>query len=212
MEFASSSVYAPKKTKFVTFDEEHFKQFVVKDYVSPGSSGIKGDQCMIDLLDTAGQEEYSSMRDSYMRCSDGFVLMYSITDPSTLEELKGIHDQILRSTDRDDVPCVVIGSKCDMEEDRLITQESGKQFAQKIHAPFYECSSKNGLRIDEPFHHLCELLGKETARITVMGGGGVGKSCLCMRFIQGIYVDLYDPTIEDNFRKMITLKKSRPNS
>ncbi len=43
-------------------------------------------QGMLDILDTAGQEEYSSMRDQYMRTGQSFLLVYSITDRRTFEE------------------------------------------------------------------------------------------------------------------------------
>jgi small GTP-binding protein len=40
---------------------------------------VDGEVCHLDILDTAGQEEYSCMRNQYMRGMDGFLIVYSIT-------------------------------------------------------------------------------------------------------------------------------------
>jgi len=57
---------------------------------------VDGTACMLDILDTAGQEEYSSMRDQYMQSGQGFVLVYSVTAPSSFDDIKGFRDQILK--------------------------------------------------------------------------------------------------------------------
>jgi GTPase KRas protein len=43
--------------------------------------------CFLEILDTAGQEEYKALRDQYMRTGDGFVLVYSIVDSKTFQEM-----------------------------------------------------------------------------------------------------------------------------
>ena len=50
----------------------------------------------MEILDTAGQDEYTPLRETFMHTGDGFLLVYSITDDQTLEELRGIREQILR--------------------------------------------------------------------------------------------------------------------
>ena len=57
---------------------------------------IDSETCLLDILDTAGQEEYSAMRDQYMRTGQGFLMVYAITSRSSFEELVGFKDQILR--------------------------------------------------------------------------------------------------------------------
>ena len=42
-------------------------------------------------------------------------------------------------------------------------------------------------------------------KLVICGGGGVGKSCITLRFVQGKFVKTYDPTIEDQYRKQISL-------
>ena len=60
------------------------------------------------------------MRDLYMKNGQGFVLVYSITAQSTFNDLQDLREQILRVKDTDDVPMVLVGNKCDLEDERVV--------------------------------------------------------------------------------------------
>ena len=49
------------------------------------------------------QEQFTAMRDLYMKNGQGFLLVYSITAQSTFNDLQDLRDQILRVKDADDV-------------------------------------------------------------------------------------------------------------
>ena len=66
--------------------------------------------CLLDILDTAGQEEYSVMRDNYMRLADGLLLVYSVTDPQTFEEATKIYNFSCQVKGVDTVPAVRVHS------------------------------------------------------------------------------------------------------
>jgi len=51
---------------------------------------------MLDIMDTAGQEEYSALRDSYMKTGQGFVLAYSITSSTSFDAASKLRTHILR--------------------------------------------------------------------------------------------------------------------
>lgn len=112
---------------------------------------IDGETCLLDILDTAGQEEYSAMRDQYMRTGQGFVLVYSITSRSTFEELQKFHSQILRVKDMDRVPMMLVGNKADLESDRQVTTMEGSDLAKSFSCPFHEASALSRLNVDETF-------------------------------------------------------------
>ena len=61
------------------------------------------------------------MRDQYMRTGEGFLLVYSITNRSSFEEIGNFREQILRVKDAESVPMVLCGNKCDLEEDRQVS-------------------------------------------------------------------------------------------
>jgi len=121
---------------------------------------IDDETCMLDILDTAGQEEYSAMRDQYIRSGQGFVIVYSITSMSTFESLNSFHDQILRVKDEDSFPVVILGNKCDLEKDREVSTSDGKAFGDSIGAPFYETSAKNRINVEEGFYQLVRQVRK----------------------------------------------------
>merc|ERR1719237_650426 len=69
---------------------------------------IDGEVCRLDILDTAGQDEYSAMREQYMRTGEGFMCVYSVTSRNSFEEITNFRNQILRVKDKDQFPIVVV--------------------------------------------------------------------------------------------------------
>jgi len=92
---------------------------------------VDGQQCMLEILDTAGTEQFTAMRDLYMKNGQGFVLVYSITSQATFNDLAELRDQILRVKDTDRVPMVLVGNKCDLEDDRVVGKDQGAKLAEK---------------------------------------------------------------------------------
>merc|ERR1711997_462391 len=82
--------------------------------------------CMLEILDTAGTEQFTAMRDLYMKNGNGFVLVYSITTQSSFMDLMEIREQILKVKDTDDVPMVLVGNKCDLEDERVVGKDVWK--------------------------------------------------------------------------------------
>jgi len=121
---------------------------------------IDDETCMLDILDTAGQEEYSAMRDQYIRSGQGFIIVFSITSRVTFQALTAFHDQILRVKDEDVFPVVVLGNKCDLEKDREISTQEAKEYAGSINAPFYETSAKARINVEEGFYQLVREIRK----------------------------------------------------
>jgi hypothetical protein len=81
------------------------------------------------VLDTAGQEEYSAMREQYMRTGEGFLLVYSITSRQSFEEIVTFQQQILRVKDKDYFPIIVVGNKCDLDGERQVSTEGSFRFS-----------------------------------------------------------------------------------
>ena len=81
---------------------------------------------MLEILDTAGTEQFAAMRDLYMKNGAGFLLVYSITSQGTFSDLQDIREQILRVKDTDDVPMILIGRyllNCSLLLQRLIIKK-----------------------------------------------------------------------------------------
>lgn len=84
---------------------------------------VDDEVALLDVLDTAGQEEYSAMREQYMRTGEGFLLVYSINNRQSFEEIKTFQQQILRVKDKDYFPIIVVGNKCDLDTERKVSQQ-----------------------------------------------------------------------------------------
>ncbi|KAI7834828.1 ras family-domain-containing protein [Kickxella alabastrina] len=112
---------------------------------------VDDNACFLEILDTAGQEEYIALRDYHIRGGDCFVIVYSITNKSTLEEAEHIAEKIYQTKQTDEVPIVLVGNKCDHESERQVSMEDGKRLAKKIKSGFYEVSAKTGVKVDSIF-------------------------------------------------------------
>ena len=122
---------------------------------------IDGETSLLDILDTAGQEEYSAMRDQYMRTGQGFLMVYAITSRASFDEVKTYHEQILRVKDADRVPVAIAGNKCDLASERAVATEEGEQLAKTWGAPFLETSAKTRVNVEECFFALVREIRKE---------------------------------------------------
>ncbi|PBC31101.1 Ras-related protein M-Ras [Apis cerana cerana] len=119
--------------------------------------------CILDVLDTAGQEEFSAMREQYMRKGDGFLLVYSVTDKQSYENIMNFYTQILRVKDRDVYPMLLVANKVDLVHLRKVTEEQGRELAHRLGIPYIETSAKDPpLNVDAAFH---EVGNKELKRV-----------------------------------------------
>ncbi|CCO30496.1 24 kDa Ras-like protein [Rhizoctonia solani AG-1 IB] len=143
-----------------TIEDSYRKQCVIDDEVA-----------LLDVLDTAGQEEYGqfqilpdiargsrsddrAMREQYMRTGEGFLLVYSITSRNSFEEISTFHQQILRVKDRDSFPMIVVANKCDLEYERQVGMNEGRDLAKHFNTKFIETSAKQRINVDEAFTNL----------------------------------------------------------
>jgi len=142
---------------------------------------VDNDQYMLEILDTAGTEQFTAMRDLYMKNGQGFVLCYSIIAQSTFNDLPDLREQILRVKDTDKVPMVLVGNKCDLADQRVITTEQGEALASKFGCKFLEASAKTKVNVEQIFYDLVRQInianpptrgGRDGGRA---GGGGKAR-------------------------------------
>lgn len=117
---------------------------------------------MLEILDTAGTEQFTAMRDLYMKNGQGFLLVFSITSTVTLNDLHDLRDQILRVKDGENVPMVLVGNKCDLEDERMVSREQGMELSQQWGGkPFYETSARFKINVDEVFYDLVRQINRQ---------------------------------------------------
>lgn len=118
---------------------------------------VDGKLCMLDILDTAGQEEYSAMREQYMRTGEGFLLVYSVTSRTSFEETHAYLQQIQRVKEGY-TPVLVVGNKADLEIERQVSYEEGAQLCKQLGVPFMETSAKERVNVEQAFYELVRLI------------------------------------------------------
>ncbi|XP_065361349.1 ras-like protein 2 [Calliphora vicina] len=155
-----------------TIEDSYTKQCVIDDVAAK-----------LDILDTAGQEEFSAMREQYMRSGEGFLLVFSLNDHSSFDEIAKFQKQILRVKDRDEFPMLMVGNKCDLEQQRQVSLEEAQNASRQMMIPYIECSAKLRINIDQAFHELVRLVRKfQIAERPLMEdrSGGKRKNRCCV--------------------------------
>lgn len=107
--------------------------------------------CVLEILDTAGTEQFASMRDLYIKNGQGFVVVYSITSQHTFQDIKNMKEQILRVKNADRVPVLLVGNKCDLDHQREVTVAEMEALAQLWGCPCMEASAKSRCNVNEMF-------------------------------------------------------------
>lgn len=114
---------------------------------------IKGKTVKLQIWDTAGQECFKSITKNYFKTSHGFVLAYDITNRKSFECVNDWLKQI-RENGNKNIKIVLIGTKCDLDEERVVPIEEGEQLAKENKIQFFETSSKEEINITETFMHI----------------------------------------------------------
>ena len=125
---------------------------------------VDNEVCLLEIMDTAGQEEYSALRDQYVRGGEGFLLVFSLTSHESFFEMEEHFQRILRVKDVENaanIPIVLVGSKSDMINDRQVTTKQIEEFTKKYNLKYVETSAKQRVNVDDAFFNLVRLIRNE---------------------------------------------------
>lgn len=122
---------------------------------------INNQDIILNILDTAGQEEFYALRDQYMRSGDGYIIVFSITSVTSFLEVNAIKEQLNIVLDTDDntlIPIILVGNKCDLEEYRQVQSSDAQRLAEEWRVKYFETSAKNKININRIFEELVYLI------------------------------------------------------
>ncbi|XP_023234078.1 ras-related protein Rab-10-like [Centruroides vittatus] len=124
---------------------------------------LKGKKIKLQIWDTAGQERFHTITTSYYRGAMGIMLVYDITNPKSFDNIA----KWLRNIDEhanEDVEKMLLGNKCDRDNERMIRKERGETIAREHGIRFLETSAKANINIEQAFTELAEaILNKQMA-------------------------------------------------
>ena len=119
---------------------------------------------ILKILDTGGSDDFVPQRTTWIRSSDGFLLMYSIDYLQSFEEIDYFYRDIMRTKgfshlEKDiDLPIVLCACQCDRIEQRKVSQQEGEGLARELKIPFYESSAELNINVHEPFDEAVRLI------------------------------------------------------
>ena len=140
---------------------------------------------MLEVLDTAGQEEYTALRDQWIRDGEGFVLVYSITSRSSFTRINKFYQQIKMvkesassgsptgatylssslnspvASSSGPVPVMLVGNKSDKAVERAVSSQEGYALAKELGCEFVEASAKNCINVEKAFYDVVRLLRQQ---------------------------------------------------
>ncbi|KAI1319866.1 hypothetical protein EDD11_002860 [Mortierella claussenii] len=105
--------------------------------------------CQIDILDTAGQEEYAAIRDNYYRSGEGFLCVFSICEYESFLHTQEFKDQIIRVLDDNKVPFILVGNKADLGQLRKVDPQEAAARAAEWNCQYIETSAKTRQNVEE---------------------------------------------------------------
>ncbi|XP_034193087.1 ras-like protein A isoform X1 [Osmia lignaria lignaria] len=115
---------------------------------------LDGEEVQIDILDTAGQEDYAAIRDNYFRSGEGFLCVFSITEDDSFQATQEFREQILRVKNDENIPFLLVGNKSDLQEKRKVTLAEAQARSQQWGVPYVETSAKTKENVDKVFFDL----------------------------------------------------------
>ena len=144
-----------------TIEDSYRKTIVVDDI-----------RVVLTIVDTAGQDEYRTMRDHAMKSGDAYLLVYAIDDRNSFDEAKHLYQDILLARDGSPItpPVVLAGNKVDLAAERKVTFVEAREAARHIFkCPFLETSAKDGTNAHRAFFEVVREAWRhqrdETARL-----------------------------------------------
>ncbi|KAF7173248.1 hypothetical protein CNMCM5623_005486 [Aspergillus felis] len=145
---------AGKSSLTVRFVEHHFVESYYPTIENTFSRIIKynGQDFATEIVDTAGQDEYSILNSKHFIGIHGYIIVYSVASRQSFDMVRVIRDKILNHLGADHVPLVVVGNKSDLKsEQRQVSLDEGRKLGEEFHCAFTEASARLDYNVTKAF-------------------------------------------------------------
>ncbi|KAG9072390.1 GTP-binding protein [Linnemannia hyalina] len=116
----------------------------------------------VEIIDTAGQDEFSIFNGRHALDVHGYVLVYSVTSKQSFDMVTIIRDKILNFTGTDWAPIVLVGNKTDLQGQRQVSRDEGDELASRWKCLSCETSAKTNMNIGRTFELMLAEMEKST--------------------------------------------------
>ena len=163
-----------KSSLTVQYCEGHFVESYYPTIENTFSHEIlyKSQTFLTEIIDTAGQDEYSILNSKHFIGIHGYMIVYSVASRPSFELVEVIRDKILNHLGADAVPLMVVGNKTDMrKEARTVSVEEGRELGRRFGCGWVECSAKEGTNVGRAFEMMIAEVEKGAEPDKPAGGG-----------------------------------------
>ncbi|KAI2641803.1 rheb small monomeric GTPase [Hypomontagnella submonticulosa] len=163
-----------KSSLAVQFVDGHFVESYYPTIENTFSKVIrfKGQDYATEIVDTAGQDEYSILNSKHFIGIHGYMLVYSVSSLPSFEMVQVIREKILNHLGTDWVPIVIVGNKSDLRpEQRQVSQEDGRKLSEKFNCAWTEASARYNENVGKAFELLIAQVEKSQNPNEAQDGG-----------------------------------------
>ncbi|KAJ9623619.1 GTP-binding protein [Taxawa tesnikishii (nom. ined.)] len=168
-----------KSSLTVQFVDEHFVDSYYPTIENTFSKMIrhKNQDFAVEIIDTAGQDEYTILNSKHFIGIHGYMIVYSIGSKQSFEMVRVIRDKILNHLSADTVPIYIVGNKSDLRpEQRQVKEEDGRKLAEELKCGWTEASARANTNVTKAFEGMIGEIEKGQEA----GQPKEGKNCIVM--------------------------------
>ena len=160
--------------RFINYDVSTEHDATIEDRYK-SNLNIEGTNYEVEILDTAGEEDYQNMMDMWISFGEGFLLVFAINDKESFNLIKSKHDRILKGKHGVKCPILLVGNKQDLENERQVNYSEAKEMADKWGIEYIETSAKTNFNCKEAFEMLAQKIVQKKGKNS--GKGGKSRTC-----------------------------------
>lgn len=116
---------------------------------------VKNKRVKLQIWDTAGQEKFQTITQSYYHNADAAAVVYDVTNRDTFDSASKWYEDVMQLSSPECCK-VLIGNKCDLESKRQVTTDEGRELADLLQIPFLETSAMEADNVVEMFQTMAE--------------------------------------------------------
>ena len=147
---------------------------------------IDGKVIKVQIWDTAGHERFRSITYSYYRGANAIIIVFDLSDQKSFISITEWLKQIEKHA-KENVFKFLVGNKMDLVDERKVSFEEAKQYADEHDLPYIETSAKEGININELFDNSIKSFltntknfwGEKNIKLNSQSSNSIEKNSCC---------------------------------
>ncbi|KAJ7676848.1 P-loop containing nucleoside triphosphate hydrolase protein [Mycena polygramma] len=122
-----------------------------------------GTEYPCEIIDTAGQDEFSPLKSQHAIGVHGYIFVYSIASRASFNMVQVLYDKIVEYSGIEGIAAIIVGSKADLDIRRQVPPEDGQELALRNKAAWTEASALWNANIGNVFERCLAEIEKGNA-------------------------------------------------